>query len=146
MDENRVVIYPVYYPQPEKSLTMITWRLGSELGIKLSKTVGLSENSRQDDIRRFDIRRIAGTPAVQSTSVRPSVPPYVTDSTALRRSASREWRGALWCIVGSARAFGSIGHGFDSKHRLFSHHCASAFNKLRSLSKCSLDDSVRRLL
>jgi len=31
-------------------------------------------------------------------------------------------------------------------HRLFSHHGASAFSKLRSLAKCSLDDSVRRRL
>jgi len=37
-------------------------------------------------------------------------------------------------------------HGFESEHRLFSHHSASAFSKLRSLAKCSLDDSVRRLL
>jgi len=49
-------------------------------------------------------------------------------------------------VVGSTLAFGSIGHGFESEHRLFSHHSASAFNKLRSLAKCSLDDSVRRLL
>jgi len=35
------------------------------------------------------------------------------------------------------------GHGFESEHRLFSHHTASAFSKLRSLPKCSLDDSVR---
>jgi len=52
---------------------------------------------------------------------------------------------ALWCS-GSALAFGSIGHGFESEHRLFSHLSASAFSKLRSLAKCSLDDSVRRLL
>jgi len=49
-------------------------------------------------------------------------------------------------VVGSTLAFGSIGHGFESKHRLFSHHGASAFSKLRTLAKCSLDDSVRRLL
>jgi len=49
-------------------------------------------------------------------------------------------------VVGSTLAFGSIGHGFESEHRLFSHHAASAFSKLRSLAKCSLDDSVRRLL
>jgi len=51
-------------------------------------------------------------------------------------------------VVGSTLAFGSIGHGhgFESEHRLFSHHSASAFGKLRSLAKCSLDDSVRRLL
>jgi len=47
-------------------------------------------------------------------------------------------------VLGSRLAFGFIGHGF--KHRLFSHHLASAFSKLRSLVKCSLDDSVRRLL
>jgi len=28
--------------------------------------------------------------------------------------------------VGSTLAFGSIGHGFESEHRLFSHHSASA--------------------
>jgi len=51
---------------------------------------------------------------------------------------------ALWCN-GSTLAFGSVGHGFESEHRLFSHHTASAFSKLRSLTKCcSLDDSVRR--
>jgi len=49
-------------------------------------------------------------------------------------------------VVGSTLAFGSIGHGFESEHRLFSHHSASAFSKLKSLAKCSLDDSVRRLL
>jgi len=49
-------------------------------------------------------------------------------------------------VVGSTFAFGSIGRGFESEHRLFSHHGASAFSKLRSLSKCSMDDSVRRLL
>jgi len=38
-----------------------------------------------------------------------------------------------------------IGHGFESEHRLFSHHGASDFSKLRSLAKCPLDDSVRRL-
>jgi len=48
--------------------------------------------------------------------------------------------------VGNTLAFGYIGHGFESEHRLFSHHSTSAFNKLRSLAKCSLDDSVRRLL
>jgi len=46
-------------------------------------------------------------------------------------------------VVGSTLAFGSIGHGFESEHRLFSHHGEI---KLRSLAKCSLDDSVRRLL
>jgi len=30
--------------------------------------------------------------------------------------------GALWCIVGSTHAFGSIGLGLKSEHRLFSHH------------------------
>jgi len=49
-------------------------------------------------------------------------------------------------VVGSTLAFGSIGHGFESEHCLFSLHGASAFSKLRSLAKCSLDDSVRRLL
>jgi len=52
---------------------------------------------------------------------------------------------ALWCS-GSTLTFESIGHGIESEHRLFSHHSASAFSKLRSLAKCSLDDSVRRLL
>jgi len=45
-------------------------------------------------------------------------------------------------IVGSTLAFRSIGLGFESEHRLFSHHSASAFSKLRSLPKCSLDYSV----
>jgi len=49
-------------------------------------------------------------------------------------------------VVGSTLAFGSIGNGFESEHRLFSHHGASPFSKLRSLVKCSMDDSVRRLL
>jgi len=49
-------------------------------------------------------------------------------------------------VVGSTLAFGFIGHVFESENRLFSHHGASAFSKLRSLAKCSLDDSVRRLL
>jgi len=49
-------------------------------------------------------------------------------------------------VVGSTLAFGFIGHGFESEHRIFSHHGASACSKLRSLSKCSLDDSVRQLL
>jgi len=44
-------------------------------------------------------------------------------------------------IVGSTLAFGSIGHGFESEHRLFSHHSALAFSKLRSF-----DDSVRCLV
>jgi len=33
--------------------------------------------------------------------------------------------------VGSTLAFGSIGHGFESEHHLFSHYSASAFSKLR---------------
>jgi len=37
-------------------------------------------------------------------------------------------------------------HWFESEHRLFSHNSVSAFSKLRSLTKCSLDDSVRRQL
>jgi len=41
--------------------------------------------------------------------------------------------GAVRGVVGSTLAFGSIGHGFESEHRLFSHHGASAFSKLRSL-------------
>jgi len=49
-------------------------------------------------------------------------------------------------VVGSTLAFGSMGHGFESEHGLFYHHSASAFSKLRSLAKCSLDDSARRLL
>jgi len=49
-------------------------------------------------------------------------------------------------VVVSTLAFGSMGHGFEPEHRLFSHHGASAFSKLRSLANCSLDDSVRRLL
>jgi len=49
-------------------------------------------------------------------------------------------------VVGSTFAFASIGHGFESEHRLFSHHGASAFSKLRSLAKFSLDELVRRLL
>jgi len=46
-------------------------------------------------------------------------------------------------VVGGTLAFGFIGHGFESKHSLFSHHRASAFCKLTSLAKCSLYDSVR---
>jgi len=49
-------------------------------------------------------------------------------------------------VVGITLAFGSISHGFESENRLFSHHGASAFSKLRSLAKCSLDDLVRRQL
>jgi len=48
-------------------------------------------------------------------------------------------------VVGSTLAFWSIGHRFKSKHRLLSHHSASAFRKLRSLAKCLLDNSVRWL-
>jgi len=33
-----------------------------------------------------------------------------------------------------SRAFGSIGHRFESEHRLFSHHSATAYSKLRSLA------------
>jgi len=33
-------------------------------------------------------------------------------------------------LVGSTLAFGSIGHVFETEHRLFSHHSASAFSKL----------------
>jgi len=33
-------------------------------------------------------------------------------------------------VVGSTLAFGSIGHGFESEHRLFSHYGASTFSKL----------------
>jgi len=54
--------------------------------------------------------------------------------------------GALWYNGYITLAFGFIGHGFESEHRLFSHHRASAFSKLRSVTKCWLDDSVRRLL
>jgi len=55
------------------------------------------------------------------------------------------YREALWCS-GLHTRFRIHDHGFESEHRLFSHHSASAFSKLRSLAKCSLDDSVRRLL
>jgi len=58
------------------------------------------------------------------------------DSTTVRRCG----------VLGSILAFGSIGHGFESELRLFSQQSASAFSNLRSLAKCSLDDSVRRLL
>jgi len=50
------------------------------------------------------------------------------------------------CIAKLCGALWFMGHGFESENRLFSHHGASAFSKLRSLAKCSLDDSVRRLL
>jgi len=36
-------------------------------------------------------------------------------------------------VVDSTLAFGSMGHGFESEHLLFSHHGASASSKLRSL-------------
>jgi len=54
-------------------------------------------------------------------------------------------------VVGSTHAFGSIGHGFESEHRLFSHHIASAFSKLRALTPSSstslyLNSSVARYL
>jgi len=49
-------------------------------------------------------------------------------------------------VVGSTLAFEYIGHGFESDHRLCSHHGVSAFSKQRSLTKCSSDDSIRRLL
>jgi len=49
-------------------------------------------------------------------------------------------------IAGSILAFWSIGHGFESEHRLCAHQSASAISKLRSLAQCSLDDSVRCLL
>jgi len=52
------------------------------------------------------------------------------------------WGAAEKGLVGSTLALESIGHGFESEHRLFSHHVASAFSKLRSLAKCSLDDSM----
>jgi len=42
-------------------------------------------------------------------------------------------------VMGSTFAFASIGHASESERRLFSHHGASAFSKLRSLAKCSLD-------
>jgi len=37
-------------------------------------------------------------------------------------------------VVSITLASGSIGHGFESEHRLFSHHRASAFSKMRSLA------------
>jgi len=41
-----------------------------------------------------------------------------------------------WVLqLGSTLASGSIGHGFESEHRLFSHHGESTFSKLRSLAK-----------
>jgi len=48
--------------------------------------------------------------------------------------------------VGSTLAFAFKGHRFESEYRLFSHHGSLAISKLRSPAKCSLDDSVRRLL
>jgi len=49
-------------------------------------------------------------------------------------------------VVRSTLTSGSICHGFESEHCLFSHYRASAFSKLRSLTLCSLDDSVSCLL
>jgi len=37
-------------------------------------------------------------------------------------------------VVGSTLAFRSIGHGFESEHRLLSYYSAPAFSKLRSLA------------
>jgi len=42
--------------------------------------------------------------------------------------------------VGSTLAFGFIGHWFES--HFISYHTESAFSKLISPTKCSLDDSV----
>jgi len=57
----------------------------------------------------------------------------------VRRNVVRKsWRSG---VVESTLAFASIGHGIESEHRLFLHHDASASSKLRSLAKCSLDDS-----
>jgi len=44
--------------------------------------------------------------------------------------------------VGRCGVVGRIHRSFESEHRLFSHHNASAFSKLRSLTKYSRDDSV----
>ena len=46
-------------------------------------------------------------------------------------------------VVGSTLAFGSPGLEFDSGHRYFSHHSASAFSKLRSGVVPTVHDSVR---
>jgi len=72
----------------------------------------------------------------------------VLNSKSVTAIIQRRWVAAVRrCgVVGSTLTFGSIGRGFESEHRFFSHHSASAFSKLRSLAKCSLDDSVRRLL
>jgi hypothetical protein len=37
-------------------------------------------------------------------------------------------------VVGSTLAFGSTGRGFNPERRYFSHHSASPFSKLRSLT------------
>jgi len=79
---------------------------------------------------------------------------WISLITSLTLKILKNWVSHLWSttrvrhcgVVGSTLAFGSTGRGFESEHRLFSHHSASAFSKLRSLAKCSLDDSVRRLL
>jgi len=54
--------------------------------------------------------------------------------------------GALWSSGYSTLAFGFMSHGFESEYRIFSHHLSSGYSKLRLLTKCSLDDTVRRLL
>jgi len=41
-------------------------------------------------------------------------------------------------VVGNTLAFGSIGHGFESEHRLFSHHGASAFSRTGAVGSISL--------
>jgi len=71
----------------------------------------------------------------------------VASKPEIRRRTTPSYYSVGRCgVVGSTLAFGFIGHGLESEHRLFSHHSASAFSKLRSLAKCSLDDSVRQLL
>jgi len=42
--------------------------------------------------------------------------------------------------VGSTLAFGSMVLGSNPSTAYFSHHSASAFSKLRSLARCSLDE------
>jgi len=37
-------------------------------------------------------------------------------------------------VVGSTLTFGSIGHGFESEHHLFSYHSTSVFRQLKSLA------------
>jgi len=44
---------------------------------------------------------------------------------------------ALWCSGYSTLAFGSVRHGFESEHRLFSHHSASI-----SLQQAEITDEV----